>query len=329
MSYKKKLTGGIIITAILLSILGFWFLQEPSKTKPVQPPVEPKKEEPVQTVAKPAVIPAPAKVQEVKPPQQALPPKKSELYNSLTNNALPLSAIAELNSLDPAIQSRVNKIIDSTNNIYFIIPKDNGIFLISENPADSRQGIQMIEITADSETIIPVWNEVKEEKANDIWFYDEAAEQKIPIKHVIFDEDDDNEIEYTEIWNYRDDEPIKYEMRDDDDRVISIRKETVDNGTYLRQEHLVYDDDGNTELSLTINYDGADINRITYYNADRPKDGISIFSDYQDGVKVKETVYSADFKVKNVYIPEYKDGTRIKLKVYDNNNQEIETLSVE
>lgn len=326
MSHKKELIGGLVISAVLLSAFGFWLLSKPSEQETVtQPPAGPKKEE-IKPTNKPEAKPVP-KQEAPKPAPKIETVKKAELYTSLTNNALPLSAIAGMNALPPEIQNRVNNIINSSNNIYFIIPKNNGIFLIAENSADSRQGIEMIEITEESEKKIPLG--YQNETENDAWFYDETVEPKVPIKHVIFDDDDEDEIEYTEIWNYKEDEPVKYEMRNEDDKAVSIRKETVDDGMNLRQEHLIYDEDGKTKLSLTINYDGADINRITYYDAENPEDGIAIFSEYQDGIKVKETVYTSDFKVKNVYTAEYKDGTRVKLKVFDNNNQEIETLSAE
>jgi len=125
------------------------------------------------------------------------------------------------------------------------------------------------------------------------------------------------------VWNYDSENPVKYEMKDSEGRVISMRNETLTNGTDLRIEHLVYDKNGNTKINVSTTYEGDDIKRFTYYNADKIDESGSVFSDYSDGQKTKETVYTSDLKLKNTYTSDYKDGERENIIIFDNNNQEI------
>ena len=130
-------------------------------------------------------------------------------------------------------------------------------------------------------------------------------------------------MEFVETWNYDDSEPIKYEMKDSNGKVISLRKETLENGTDLRVEHLLYDKDGKTRINVSATYEGEDIKRFTYYNADKLNESGSIFSDYSNGYKTKETVYTSDLKVKNSYTSEYKDDSRTDIIKWDNKNKEV------
>ena len=79
-------------------------------------------------------------------------------------------------------------------------------------------------------------------------------------------------------------------MKDGNNKPISIKKENLDNENSLRVEHLIYDKDGNTKVNVSASFEGADIKRFTYYNADKPDESASVFSEYLDGMKVKETV---------------------------------------
>ena len=107
---------------------------------------------------------------------------------------------------------------------------------------------------------------------------------------------------------------------------MSIKKETPEGDMGLRLEHIVYDKDGNTKINLSAAYDGADIKRVTYYNADKPDESSTIISDYTDGQKVKETVYTPDLKIKNVYKANYVEGEMTDITVLDNNNEEVEKI---
>ena len=105
--------------------------------------------------------------------------------------------------------------------------------------------------------------------------------------------------------------------------------------TYLYERNIlgdiirIYDEEGNMTKNVSFNYDGLDLTRFTYYNSQTPNDSAMIVSEFEDGVKKKETVYSSDYKIQNTYIPEYKDGQKSEIKILDKNNNLIETLQAE
>ena len=245
---------------------------------------------------------------------------KTNLHNEMLPSALPLSAISIISELPKNVKESVLKIAE-TSNIYMIQPKREKLLVITDNPANIRHGVEFIEISTISgqqtKTTLG-YNDKMKDSENDKWEYNEA---KQPIRHTKYNNDGD--MEFVETWSYEPNEPIKYEMKDDKNNVISVRKETLENGTDLRIEHLLYDKHGKTEINVSATYEGEDIKRFTYYNADKINDSGSIFSDYSNGLKTKETVYTSDLKVKNSYTSEYNDGNREEITKWDNKNQEV------
>ena len=246
---------------------------------------------------------------------------KANLYNDAPSSVIPLSAITELTSLPKTTQTLINDIIKS-NNIYMIQKLNNKLLIISDNPENIRHSIEFTEISLSNGHQIKTtlgYNDKIKDSQNDIWEYDETTHQ--PIRHTKYNSDGD--MEFVEVWNYDQNDPVKYEMKDANGKVISMRKETLNGGTDLRIEHLLYDKDGNTRINVSATYDGEDIKRFTYYNADKINESGSIFSEYSDGQKIKETVYTSDLKVKNTYTSDYKDGNREDIILWDNQNNEI------
>jgi len=245
---------------------------------------------------------------------------KTDLYNDILPSAFPLSAISIISEMPENVKESVLKLAE-TNNIYMIQPKKDKLLVIVDNPANIRHGVEFIEISTVSgqqtKTTLG-YNDKMNDSENDKWEYNES---KQPIRHTKYNTDGD--MEFVETWNYEPNEPIKYEMKDDKNNVISVRKETLENGTDLRIEHLMYDAHGKTEINVSATYEGEDIKRFTYYNAYKIKDSGSIFSDYSNGLKTKETVYTSDLKVKNSYTSEYKDGIREEITKWDNKNHEV------
>ena len=66
--------------------------------------------------------------------------------------------------------------------------------------------------------------------------------------------------------------------------------------------------------------------RFSYYNAEKPNEGVLILGEYSDGLKMKETIYSSDYKLKNTYTSNYKNGIREDIRKFDENNRETEQL---
>ena len=244
--------------------------------------------------------------------------KRANLYNS--DSVIPLSAISIVSSLPQNIQDKVSSIV-SSNNVFMAKKSGDKLLIITDNPNNIRHCVEFIEISLknghQTKTTFG-YNDKMKDSDNDIWEYDENTKQ--PTRHSKYNADGD--IEFVETWNY-DGNPIKYEMKDANNKVISMRKETLDGGTNLRVEHLIYDKAGNTKVSISTMYDGADVTRFTYYNADKPLDGGSVFIEYSDGLNTKETVYSNDLKIVNTYTSEYKDGNREDITKWDNKNQEV------
>ena len=248
---------------------------------------------------------------------------KTNLYNNGSGIDVPLSTIGLLSEMPQVIQEKVAAIAEN-NNIFMTKRHNDKLLIITDNPNNIRHCIEFNEISIKNGHQIKTtlgYNDKMQDSDNDIWEYDETTKQ--PIRHSKYDKNGD--VEFVETWYY-DDNPVKYEMKDADGHVLSMRKETLDGGTNLRVEHLLYDKAGNTKVNVSAIYEGADVKRFTYYNADKPSDGGSVFSEYDDGLKTKETVYTNDLKVENSYTAEYKDGIREEITVLDKNNKEIKKL---
>ena len=251
--------------------------------------------------------------------------RKADLYGKMPSASLPLSSVNIISTLPENVQETISKIIDSSNGVYFIEKEKDKIFMIIDNELNPRHNVEFVELSTNNPKITKTtfgYNDKINDFSNEIWDYDKETKQ--PKKHTTFDENGD--IIFVENWYYDSDNPVKYEIKNGDGEVISMRKETQDGDSNLLVEHLLYDKDGKTKMSVTSSYDGADVKRFTYYNSEKPKEGASVFSEYSDGLKTKETIYTTDYKLKNIYTSSYKNGEREDIKVYDENNNEIECL---
>mgnify|MGYP006988875729 CR=1 FL=1 len=247
------------------------------------------------------------------------------LYRSAAADSMPLSVLAAISDMPKTIQDKVSKIAEA-NNIYMMQKNNDKLIIITDNPSNIRHCVEFNEISLKNGHQIKTtlgYNDKFKDSENDIWEYERDTHR--PIRHTKYNKDGD--VDFVEVWNYSNDEPIKYEMKDSEGKVISLRKETLENGVDLRVEHLVYDKDGNTKINVSATYDGPDVKRFTYYNADKPSESGSVYGEYSDGQKTKETVYTSDLKLKNSYTAKYKDGECEELTIWDNQNKEINTLS--
>ena len=247
--------------------------------------------------------------------------KNANLYDNIPSSMMPLSAIGLISEVPENIQNKISQ-ISNNNSIYMVQRHKDKLFLVTDNPENLRHSIEFTEIslTNGHQTNTTLgYNDKMQDSDNDIWEYDKNSHS--PLRHTKYNQNGD--MEFVEVWNYDAENPIKYEMKDAEGHTISMRKETLENGTDLRVEHLVYDKEGNTKINVSATYDGQDIKRFTYYNADKPEEGGAIYSEYSDGQKTKETVYTPDLKVKNSYTSEYKDGTREEIIKWDNENKEV------
>jgi len=265
---------------------------------------------------------------------------KTNLYSE-SAYYLPLEAIAEISELTPATKEKINKILDEAQGIYMLKqnPKTKEIIMVLQNPVSgtsgrySRHDLQTAIIDSNGNVTYltqgyngqeyEVENTVVLKNDNENWVFDETAEPYKPLKHTVYDKK--KKTKFAEEWHYDDSEPIKYEMKDGAGNVISVKKEYLDGESGYRQEHIFYDENGNTLKSMTINYDGADIKWFTYYDSSSPENSITIESIYDNGLKTEEKIYNQEYKTIKTLKSEYENGERTKLQVFDSEDKQINT----
>ncbi len=324
---SKKLTALIILIILLAALAGAYFLYENAFSGTVKTETEPVQKTETAAPAKQE----PVKKANPQPVRVLQPVKKSyDLYSTALYD-MPLYSIMEISSFSDSLKHRVDNLLENAQGFYLLKTKDGKIFIILQNPISSgntysRHDLEFVEIypngsehfkfagyTGEDNEISRALSEpVKGEKKTDEWKFDKSTEPYRPTKHVKYDEE--GNVEFTEVWNYSQDENIKYEMKDGDNNVLSVLKETLEGDTNYRKEHIFYDREGNVKMSITVNFDGADITRFTYYT---PDDGISIMSEYTDGLKTKESIYDKDYRLVNILTAEYENGERTSITLHD------------
>ena len=263
--------------------------------------------------------------------------KKYDLYSS-TLYDLPLFSIVEISKLPQSIKNKVDKILEDSQGFYLLRFDGEKVLIILQNPIINsetfgRHNLQFIEINLNGKInyhnagYIGVIGELEEivKQKNDTWIFDEKSEFRRPVKHIAYDEK--KKVKFTEIWNYDEKEPIKYQMLDSHKKVVSILKEVQETDTNYRKEHIFYDNEGLIKMSLTVNYDGANITRLTFYNSHDSIDSMSIISEFENGLKVKEQIYDEKYQLVNSIYSDYIDDERKCIRVLDSEGNEINKIS--
>jgi hypothetical protein len=262
---------------------------------------------------------------------------KANLYSD-SPNYLPFVSIAETAQLPAEMKQKINAILELSQGCYYLKTntENKGIFVILQNPAMyssnryPRHNLQIAEINSNGTVTYKnlgftgedneIENAVTPSKLEK-WTYDETTEPARPLTHTVYDKK--NKVLYSEKWNYDDTDPVKYEMDDGAGKVVSVMKETLDDDTRYRQEHIFYDEEGNTIKSMTVNYDGADIQWFTYYDANHPQNSVMIESVYEDGLKKEEKIYNQNFKLEKTLSANYENGERTRIKLHNAEGEEI------
>lgn len=263
--------------------------------------------------------------------------KTYDLYAN-TPYDLPLLAIYEISKVPESIKKIIDNVLESSQGFYMLKKAEDKILILLQNPilesnTYNRHNLQYLELYLDGrqEFHNAGYNGVEGEifenfdQGKDSWTFDKTVEYARPLKHIA--KDDKGKIKFTEIWSYDEKNPIKYLMKDSKGKTISVLKETLENESNLRKEHIFYDNDGNTIISVTINYDGANISRFTYYNSHQTIDSISLISEYVDGLKIKEQVYDEKYQLIKTLNATYTNDTRTGLQILDSENNEIAKLN--
>ena len=323
MNKYKKIILGILIGTVLLC--AGWYSYVFTARDVVQPKVEPKKI----VVALPSAQPSKTGVTTLTGEAKT----HFDLYSS-TPYDMPLYSIMQISQIPPKAKESVDKFFEDAQGFYFLKydKSKNKTFIILPNSVSqsntySRHDIEIAEVADDGTSIIHKvgYSGQNGETASqaDEWIFDEASK---PLKHIAHDENGD--IKFTEIWNYSSSNPVKYEMKDSDGKLISIIKETSVNESNYRREHVFYDNDGNTKTSVSINYEGANISRFTYYNSADDIDSVTIISEYDtNGEKIGEKVYNENYELTNSLQADYENGNRKDIRLYDENGKILNEIS--
>ena len=272
-----------------------------------------------------------------KKPTQITAQKKYDLYtNSLYD--LPFISIYEISSLPEQTKKIIDELLEEAQGFYILRNLNDRILVLLQNPVIQantfpRHDLQYVEIFPDGKKIFhnagytgidgETTNLVNNNSKN--WIFDKSNEPYRPLKHTILSEK--GKTKFIEIWNYNPEEPIKYLMKDSKGNVLSILKESNDSESNYRREHIFYDNDGNIKISITINYDGANITRFTYYNSYDAIDSISLISEFSDGIKTKETIYNEEYQLINTLKATYLNGERKEIQLFNAENTEIGKIS--
>ncbi len=264
---------------------------------------------------------------------------QTKLYSE-NPNYMPFVSAVELSKIEPATKAKLYEILEQSQGFYLLKqnPDTQDVFVILQNPVKNdekryaRHNLQTVKIGADGNvSYINIGfdgldNETENavvQCKNEEWIFDESIEPFRPLKHIMYDKK--KKVLYTEVWNYDDAEPIKYELIDGNGKILSVKKETQSGDMEYREEHVFYNEEGNTVKSISITYEGPDIRRFTCYNTEIPDENITIESIYDNGLKTAEKVYDQGYKLITTINADYKNGEITALEVIDLEDSEAET----
>ena len=273
--------------------------------------------------------------------------KKYDLYSDAIYD-LPFSSIYDISKLPLALKKQIDQLLEDGQGFYLLkVDKLTGnVFIILQNQVKfsdvyQRFGIDFVEFVYDKDTdnyekyyCDYIYSGVDGEidsvllsrnDKSESWKFDKSVEPYRPLKHTLSNEK--GKVKYVEYWNYLDKDEVKYQLKNSSGKVVSIMKEIQENEINYRREYLLYDDDGNVKLSLSVSFEPYGISRVTYYNSEQPQYSGSIFTAYSDGVKKEEKIYSSDYKLLNTYRAEIVDSVRKSIRVYDSEEKEIDRIS--
>lgn len=272
--------------------------------------------------------------------------KKYDLYSE-TPYDLPLFSIVEISKLPSSLKKEIDNLLEQSQGFYYLKKdNENRVFIILQNPITQantyqRHNLEFVELSLNNDgsinkNIYPISfagidgeinNAIDDANSKpDIWKFDKAIEPYRPLKHSFYDEK--GKLKFTELWNYSENDNVKYQMKNSKNKLISILKEITDNDTNYRKEHIFYSDDGTVEMSLSANYDGANVSRFTYYNLLNNEDSVIIISEFdENGNKTKESIYSNDYQLLKIIKVELENNVRKEISVYDNEHKLLDKIS--
>jgi len=268
--------------------------------------------------------------------------KRYDLYSSSLYD-LPLASILEISKLNEETKKKIDQILEQSQGFYYLInnEKEHKISIVLQNPITiqntyNRHNLEIAEISTIDNSIkyfSPAYQGIEGEISNavveetkkaDVWKFDKSFEPYRPTKHITYDEK--RKTKFTEYWNYSDKEEIKYMLKNGKGKVISMLKETYNGDTNYRQEHLFYNEDKIT-MNFSINYDGANITRFSYYDSYTPESSTTIITEYENGLKTKEEIYDKDYQLIKTIRAIYVDNERKTINEYDISDKLVKSIN--
>lgn len=261
--------------------------------------------------------------------QEPINSPKVNMYDSEEFRTLPLSAIPQLASISTNARKIIEKFLQNAN-VYYVNLLNDRIIVIKDTSGEeerfTRHDFEVLSVSLDGTQIkkeIEFSQKMSDEESEkEIWEY-KVLDGDIVVPAVHKSLNENGKVNYIEHWYYNQDDPVKYKVTNVDGRVISIRKSSKRNDGNWSDEHIFYDEDGNTALNISIAYENNDIARFTYYNPQKTETSVTILNQYTDGEKTKETVYTADYQLKNIYTADYTNGKRVNIKMFDSNDNQL------
>ena len=254
-----------------------------------------------------------------------------------THYYLPLISIKEMDNASAEARAQAENLLEKAQGFYLLKydKKNKELFVILQNPiaennSYARHNMQFAKISEQGEVSYENLgytgeeNELLTEKDLNNWVYEGEEDALRPVKHNICDENGD--ARYTEFWNYTEENPIKYEMKNTDGKVISVFKEKYDSNSGYTQEHVLYDSHGKTNISITANYVDSELKSFSYYDSDEPENNLTIVNEYKNGIKTEEKIYNSKHELIETIKPEYKDGKTTEIKIFDKSDKEVEVI---
>ena len=253
------------------------------------------------------------------------PVKETRLKNANVYSYLPLSAIPLLAQQPEYIFGAAEEWLDNSPCLYHVYQKGDTLIMILELSEECQRheaGFVCINTINGEQEAVP-FGIVLDDIARSSWKYDKKT--KLPLKHTF----ENNSEKFTEIWNYAPDESVKYILKDGNGHIISMKKETAEGDFTLRREHLLYDENGSVKMNISAVFDGPNLIRFTCYDFGNPERNVIIETEYEDGNRIKETVYSSELSIKNIYRADYKDGELSGITVLDSVGNPVEKFIFE
>ena len=251
---------------------------------------------------------------------------------------MPLISIFEISKQSSIVKKSIDKVLELSQGFYYLKQIEDKVFIVLQNPAYEgdtyyRHGLQVAEIDSSGKILYHtvgysgIEGEIlaPEKTDSDFWVYDKTSEPYKPLKHVAYNEK--GKIKFSEFWDYSPESNVKYEMKDSANKTISVLKEILEDDTNYRKEHIFYDNEGKILISISINFEGANITRFNYFNAKKPNSSVIIICDYVDGQKAFEKIYDKDYNLINIVEAVYRNGERKEVKVFDSEKKELGKIS--